>query len=210
MSLLQHVDHLVFAGDDLQAGIEAFHRLLGVRPVMGGRHPNWGTWNAIISLGPRTYLELIAPDPKSNLSADLRPEIFSGAGEFRLTGWLANVRAPVQVRQRMIERGADPGEILTGSRDLPDGGLLEWSLSDPMIRIMDGIVPVMIDWGKSPHPAAAAPAGCLLEEVELRHPDAAGANAILELMGLPAVVGPGPEPVLKAVLETPRGLVTLD
>ena len=27
------------AGDDLQAGIEAFHRLLGVRPVMGGRHP---------------------------------------------------------------------------------------------------------------------------------------------------------------------------
>ena len=79
-----------------------------------------------------------------------------------------------------------------------------------MTCILDGIVPVMIDWGDSPHPAVTAPAGCRLQDVELRHPQDSEANAILLSMGLPAVVAPGPEPVLKAVLQTPRGQVTLD
>ena len=210
MDLLEHIDHLVLAGSDLEAGVEHFGELLGVRPVMGGRHPNWGTWNAILALGPRTYLELIAPDPQSNVSSALRPAIFSGNGEFRLTGWLASVSDPARIRLRLLEQGKDPGEILKGARDLPDGRRLNWSLSDPMVCILDGVVPVMIDWGDSPHPAVTAPAGCRLQAVELRHPQASDANGILELMGLPTVVGPGPEPVLKAVLETPHGRVTLD
>lgn len=32
-----------------------------MRPVYGGRHPGAGTQNALLSLGPRSYMEILAP-----------------------------------------------------------------------------------------------------------------------------------------------------
>lgn len=209
MELSAHVDHLVLAGGDLKAGIEMFHERLGVRPIMGGRHANWGTWNAVVALGPRTYLELIAPDPDLEFPADRRPALFNGQGDFRLTGWLAAVERPDRVRRDLLERGVDTGRILQGARSLPDGGVLEWSLSDPMVRLLDGVIPLLIDWGQSPHPAESAPSGCRLTGLSLRHPDFERANVMLELMGLPPVVIDGASPALQATLATPRGDVVL-
>ena len=209
MCLSNHIDHLVLAGGDLETGIERFHERLGVRPVMGGRHPGWGTWNAIVGLGDRCYLELIAPDPTSDLPAHLRPEIFTGEDSFLLKGWLAAVERPEGIRQRLLAGGVDPGRILDGSRELPDGGRLEWSLSDPMVRIMDGVVPLMIDWGHSSHPADGAPSGCHLKSLVLEHPESAAANGILGMMDLPASVMGGSCPLLRATLATPNGEVVL-
>ena len=61
--LPNNIDHLVYTSLNLEAGMDKIEQLLGVRPEPGGQHPDFGTHNALLSLGSSTYLEIISPDP---------------------------------------------------------------------------------------------------------------------------------------------------
>src|SRR5262249_11322359 len=62
-SVVSRVDHLAYATPDLEKGVAEIERLLGVRATPGGQHPGRGTRNALVSLGPTSYLEIVGPDP---------------------------------------------------------------------------------------------------------------------------------------------------
>jgi hypothetical protein len=68
------VDHLVWGAPILEREIERLEALTGVRAAIGGRHPNEGTCNAVIRIGPAIYLEFISPDP--TLPSPRRPRWF--------------------------------------------------------------------------------------------------------------------------------------
>ena len=206
------VDHLVFACSDLASGIEQIADLLGVTPSHGGRHPSWGTHNAILSLGHSTYFEIIAPDPEATTDFH-RPEVFSGSRIGSLTTWAAALDDLPSKYLRAANAGHHFGEVLAGSRVTENGVRLEWSLTDPMTRLMDGVVPFLIDWGRSPHPSRSAAQGCRLRTLKLFHPDPKLIRAILSNTGIDlgdmvevhAAINPG----LAAVIDTPRGEIEI-
>jgi Glyoxalase-like domain len=207
--VLAQVDHIVYATPDLQLGIDTAQRLFGVRATPGGQHPGQGTRNALIALGPASYLEIIGPDP-----AQPRP---SGGRRFgiddlktpRLLTWVAKGKLLAQFAADAKAHGIALGAVLPGSRKRPDGVVLKWAYTDPRVVLADRLVPYLIDWGASPHPSATAAKGVTLVGLRAEHPDAANVQQMLRALGLDLVVTTGPKPTLIATFESPHGRVQL-
>ncbi len=206
------IDHLVYAVPDLAGGIDAMERALGVRPAPGGQHPDWGTANALLALGPRVYLEVIGPDPDQPVPSRPRPFGIDRLSHGRLAGWAAKASdLDARVRASAV-RGYHPGRVLPGSRRQPDGTLLTWRLTLPedLQLPFDGLIPFLIDWqSTAAHPAAAAPHGGTLTVLRAEHPEPAQPQALLDALGIDLTLTRGPLPRLIAVIESPAGRVEL-
>jgi hypothetical protein len=200
------IDHLVYAVPDLDAAIDRLEALLGVRATPGGQHPGAGTRNALIGLGGEAYLEVIGPDPDQPAPGD-GPRRF-GIDELvgpRLVTWA--IKAPgIEERVEQARRaGWDPGAPQAMSRRRPDGVELHWKLTRAPDGVGDGLVPFLIDWGKTEHPASNLPGGCELVRIRGEHPEAGKVRDALLAMGEDLSLIPGPEPVLAAIIRTASG-----
>ncbi|MEE2907268.1 MAG: VOC family protein, partial [Planctomycetota bacterium] len=153
--------------------------------------------------------ELIAPDPDSDAPAENRPAIFSTLGSPQMIGWFAKCDNLDAAQQATESAGVQLGSIQPGARTLPDGRSLRWQLTDPMVMVYDGIFPMLIDWGDSPHPAASAPVGCRLLELHLEHPKAEAVTTLLAAIGISLEVQTGSVPCISAVIDTPVGTLQL-
>jgi glyoxalase-like protein len=209
VGLLATVDHLVYATPDLQVGVETIERLLGVRATPGGRHPGRGTRNALLSLGPGIYLEIIGPDPEQPTPAQARPFGIDDLEEPRLVTWAARGKELEQLVSDAARRGVELGEVTSGSRQRADGVVLAWRYTDPRTVVAGGIVPFFIDWGKTPHPASTAAQGAVLIGLLAEHPDSEQVQGTLSRLGLDLRVQRGSRVALVATVSSPRGRVEL-
>ncbi|MGH9398891.1 MAG: VOC family protein [Thermoanaerobaculia bacterium] len=202
-------DHLVYATPDLTLGIDTIEKLLGVRATPGGQHPGAGTRNALVALGPATYLEIIGPDPEQPAPAGPRRFGIDGLKAPRLAGWAASSRDLESLAADAAKNGVTLGPIGSGSRKRPDGVLLAWRFTSPATVLGDGLVPFFIDWGKTPHPAETAAAGVTLIALRGEHPDAPGVQKLLRGLSLDLPVTAAPAPGLIATVDCPKGRVEL-
>jgi len=207
--ILGRIDHLVYAVAELERGIAEIEQLLGIRASVGGRHPLWGTCNALVSLGPSAYLEIIAPDPAQMPSTGARPFGLNTLESSRLVGWAAKGSQLANLREAALRQGVELGQVLAGSRTQPDGVALTWMLTDPRCIVADGIAPFFIDWGASPHPALRSSPGATLVGLRGQHPDADRVRKVLRALGIDLPVSSGAVPALLARIDCPQGCVEL-
>jgi hypothetical protein len=185
------VDHLIYAAPDLDDGILAMERLLGRRAVPGGRHPDFGTRNALLGLGPETYIEIIAPDPAVPSPPKGRLFGLDQLERPRLVTWVLRDEA-IEARAEAARRaGLAIGAVAQGSRVRPDGGVVSWKVTDPYAMPLDGAVPFLIAWGTTPHPAASLPVAGQLLDLRFEHPDPGVARAAFAALGVEPKVGQG-------------------
>jgi len=202
------LDHLVYAVPDLDEGVAEIERSFGVRPSPGGRHPGFGTHNALLGLGGECYLELIAPDPEQG---DVERRLF-GLGKItepELLTWAARTSDLETRIEKARAAGVELGRVVEMSRRRGDGTLLEWRLTLAPELPEGGLVPFFIDWGETPHPAPAATQGCRLLEFYAEHPRPAELSRKLGAVGAELDVREALRPALIALLDTPNGRLEL-
>ena len=211
-------DHLVYAAPVLDDAVDSLAERLGIRPSAGGKHPN-GTHNALLALGNSCYLEVISPDP-SQFNQEAESALAFGLDWLkvpRLVTWAVLAPSLEEVASASQAAGYDPGGIQEGGRVRPDGVALRWRTTKrPETREGwpppgDGIVPFLIEWGEdTPHPASTSAQGVRLLELSLIHPRPAEVQPMLSALHIDILVTAGPAPAMRARLETPLGIVTLE
>jgi hypothetical protein len=202
------VDHLLLGVADREAGIRWMEERTGVRAVIGGSHPGVGTCNALLSLGGRQYLEIIAPDPEQTQVA-AGYQILKTLNTPRLITWAAATDDAETTAKRCRAAGLDVLGPNPGSRQRPDGKMMRWVTLGVKTEL-EAVIPFFIQWGRTvTHPAADSPQGCRLQTLAFAHPQPARVRETLARMGIDATVTSGLEASLMALLQTPKGALEL-
>src|SRR5216684_3925538 len=112
------LDHILLGCSDLDRGIAFVEERTGVRAAFGGVHPGRGTQNALLSLGMRRYLEIIAPDPKQ--ASVQQFSVITTPKEPRLIGWAAHPDNLEIFAALLRDEGIEFEGPRPGSRKRPD------------------------------------------------------------------------------------------
>jgi hypothetical protein len=201
------LDHLVVAARDLEAGVEWVASRLGATPSPGGEHEQFGTHNALLSLGS-AYLEVIAPNPAAAPSA--RPR------------WFGLDTPETHAR---LEQGPRLLHWVVGLPDLPAGrvelhgdvlklrrGDLSWRLTVPADGVLPlhGTLPSLISWDSSHPTEQLDDVGVRLESLTLTTHDARTlAQRLDAVSSLHLADVRGGPPALTARLRTSAGEVVV-
>ena len=193
------LDHLVYATPDLEATCHDLEIRLGVRASAGGQHPGRGTHNALISIGPKAYLEIIGLDP---LQPEIRPVWFAidQLTAPRLITWAVRIDE-LEAFVKEISPNANVGVVRSGSRKTPEGTTLSWQLTEPQLVQGVGLIPFLIEWNSSRHPAESAIAGPRLVQLRIEHPEPESIRKQLSTQRLEVAVEQGSSPALVATFE---------
>ncbi len=196
--------------------------MLGVTPGPGGEHLLMGTHNRLLKIAtaqhPDAYFEIIAVDPQATPPQRVR---WFGLDEPGLRARLRQgpclVHAVARVldldlrRAALLQLGLDPGVPVKAGRNTPQGPLAwQMLLREDGRLLCDGALPTLIQW-EGRHPAQAMPdSGVTLSSLTLRGvPERARDVLRLQHATVEAVAPSAWAPALTAVLQTPRGEVTL-
>ena len=207
MKLSLELDHLAVACRTITEGVASVEGALGVGMSPGGKHAAMGTHNALLSLGPDAYLEVISVDPAAS-----RPDrkrwfnLDNHAGPPQLANWVC--------RTDDLAVALDAAPEGTGTPMALARGDLAWRMAVDETGTLpfDGAMPALIQWDTDAHPCKTLPdVGLRLHSLDVFHPEASGLlEAFPALKALGSVtVRHGPERRLVALISTPDGMRVL-
>lgn len=201
------IDHLVWYNADLTQGYRYFSDKMDCDPLYGGQHPGEATANAVMALGPSTYLEILGLDVKQS-GAGLDPEVrgLQGSGLFH---WAVGGVDLARISALAARGGLEGGAIVPGGRITPDGKRLEWECWGLHNHAFGSLIPFFINWQNSEHPAVAAPLGGTLASFEVHSPGVEQLRSVFRILELDIPVVESAMARVVAKLKSAKGLTEL-
>ncbi len=207
---MTEIDHIAVIAPDLGTGVAWVREVLGVEMPAGGKHPEMGTHNRLVGLGPDVYLEVIAIDPEAPqplhsrwFGLDDRDAVERHWREGRrLRGYVARC---TDIATTIGDRGETFGAPMRVSRG--DRWWLFAVRTDGEVPL-GGAAPCLIDWLEGGTPAPTMPdLGLRLQSLSVETPDPDATHAALDAIGMVRKpnISRGPEVRLAATIATPRG-----
>lgn len=202
------VDHLVYGVLDLDDGVREIAGRLGVVAKFGGRHEGLGTHNALLDLGDRRYLEILALDPTQTERVALAPRLETLSAP-AFVAWCARTD-DLDAVGRVLDSLGIAAQSLAVSRTRPDGVESRGRVLLADSPELGPVVPFFIQSRRGDHPSVSAPIGANLIELRLETPAPARLNDVIAALGVDgATVAAGDAPSIRALIGTRGGVVTL-
>lgn len=209
MSAPTKLDHILYGAADLDQAVFDLEHKLGARATPGGSHPGLGTRNALISLGERRYLEIVAPDPAQDLSGNIGAALLNITAP-GLVAWCA-ATSDLNALRAKIPPSIGAGALQPQQRTTPGGVTLHWTIMHLPARDWGPVAPFFIDWRDTPHPTQTLDASCTLRELTLHAPNIEALTQLMSAIELDDVaIVDANAPALSAKLDSPNGIVPLE
>lgn len=202
--MLPNIDHLIFAAPTLEEGMDKIENLLGIRPIIGGQHQGRGTHNALLALED-IYFEVIAPDP---LQLEVARPLWMKTDQAmrpHLWTWAAGHTNLLGLEKIAQEHQIPIGEVRSGTRTQPNGNILKWQLTEPILDNENGIMPFFLNWGDTVHPSKTLPQAGKVLSFKAIHPNPSRIMNQLQKLGINLLVEKGERPSLEASIQTTSG-----
>lgn len=204
---MHRLDHILWGASSLESGIAEFATMTGVTLAPGGRHPGFGTHNALASFGDHTYLEIIAPDPTQELAGTLgaflqtfeRPALFHFAiTTSNIDNVARNLRA-LGIGSRLVPM----------SRTRADGVTLNWRNLYPEEHDFGFALPFFIQWDTDFHPSRLPAVGLTRDSFTVHHPRVDELRRLYAGLDIPVEIVAAERAEFRALIGTPKGPVEL-
>ena len=109
--MLDSVDHIIIAVEDLSIAIVNYTKLLGIKPTWRGVHPGQGTENALFPL-ENLYVELLASNGQGPGSDMIKSFLeLNGEGLSGIAFGTSDIQA---AKNKLVGMDIDPGNLIAG------------------------------------------------------------------------------------------------
>ena len=206
---MRRIDHIAYAVPNLDQGCKDLAEKLGCQVVIGGRHLNNGTHNALINLGNEIYLELLAIDEENK---EIQAPRWMGVdliSKPKVTRWAIksdNLGSELAILKKYNEGLAQSFE---GSRKKQDGTTLRWHMALPLPSPEIELAPFAVDWKDSIHPTKSLPNECELLSIEFKHPNPNVIKGLFLDLDLEHQVKQSDTEEIKLIIKSPKGIIEL-
>jgi len=184
-------DHIALAGPDVTQLKPFVEEALGLELTKGGSHQGLGSANFLASLGGRSYLEVVGPDPEL-MEGTFLTRIFQKMPEASIVGFGVETTDAEAFYQMLSEDGIELTDIHYETRKSPSGAKLHYRTFAPIPpRPLRIVTPFFIDWMDCEHPGLTSTPGTELSSVIATSPQPEELRQWYEKLGLivPVVSG---------------------
>lgn len=202
-----NLDHFVCSVIGLEKWSADFSHRSGVTPEFSGRHPMFGTHNALVSLDSGMYFELFAEDPNPPVPRKIELPHFKGLKDPQITCWYLRCNDFQLAEKSLSKFSLKTSPVVKGSRIDQNGNLLQFEWVD--ILDLDSLgfaAPSFIKWLPGvTHPTVTSPKGCMFKKLSVTHKPHKDFSDWLESLQLGIVHQEGEVTKVEVEIDTPKG-----